>query len=100
MGITESFITQNLPFTSPPFLVWCLTPFRAGLQQESEGKVKAVERGWAYFSQRQLVYPPIYFLFPFYWYRVGLWWLGQSINGPTLKPDLSDGVFLPESVLT
>lgn len=37
MGITESFITQNLP-TYPPFLVWHLTSFRAGWQQESEGK--------------------------------------------------------------
>lgn len=78
----------------------CLIPFRAGWQQESKGKVQAVERGWAYPSQSWLVYPPIYFLIPFYWYRVGLWWLGQSIIGPTLKPDFSDRLFLPESALT
>lgn len=73
MGATESFITQNAPPPSPPLLVWCLTPFRAGWQQESEGKVQGVEGGWAYLSQREIVYPPIYFLFPFYWYRLELW---------------------------
>lgn len=56
MGATESFITQNSPPPSPPLLVWCLTPFRAGWQQESEGKVWK-EAGHTFPRERLFILP-------------------------------------------